>query len=214
MAGKGGAPQDVRTLHNNNSSSDMQPLTPRFRCMRSQAHRRQETPPLGASTASSDSRHRSRNVERARRRRCRHAASCHAHHLDARRPGLCRHAGAVRAACMCSNMSGRDSRSMRTMSSCRAGLHSPTEQLHACSQTPAALLVPGAADAAPFHGRTGRAVSTASLDARAPPTCRKHTDTAHELLARRRTVQARFDAGQKPHFLPHTREVHVLLVSN
>jgi malate synthase len=36
---------------------------------------------------------------------------------------------------------------------------------------------------------------------------RKHTATVHELLARRRTVQARFDAGQKPHFLPHTREV-------
>lgn len=89
----------------------MQPLTPRFRCMQSQAHRRQETP---ASTASSDSRQRSCNVERARRRGCRHAASCHAHHLDARRPGLCRHADAVRAACMCSNMSGRDSRSMRT----------------------------------------------------------------------------------------------------
>jgi len=36
---------------------------------------------------------------------------------------------------------------------------------------------------------------------------RKHTAAVHELLARRRTVQARFDAGQKPHFLPQTRSV-------
>ena len=36
---------------------------------------------------------------------------------------------------------------------------------------------------------------------------RRHTDTVHELLARRKAVQARFDAGGKPHFLPQTKHV-------
>ncbi len=39
---------------------------------------------------------------------------------------------------------------------------------------------------------------------------RKHTGAVDELLARRRAVQAQFDAGQKPHFLPQTRAVRLL----
>ena len=38
---------------------------------------------------------------------------------------------------------------------------------------------------------------------------RRHTDTVHELLARRKAVQARYDAGAKPHFLPHTKHVRL-----
>ena len=36
---------------------------------------------------------------------------------------------------------------------------------------------------------------------------RRHGDTVRELLARRKSVQARFDAGEKPHFLPQTSHV-------
>ena len=36
---------------------------------------------------------------------------------------------------------------------------------------------------------------------------RRHTETVHELLARRKSVQARYDAGGKPHFLPQTKHV-------
>jgi len=36
---------------------------------------------------------------------------------------------------------------------------------------------------------------------------RRHTDTVHELLARRKAVQARYDAGGRPHFLPQTKHV-------
>jgi hypothetical protein len=52
----------------------------------------------------------------------------------------------------------------------------------------------------------GNTRSNHPTDAAVLHRCSKHTDTVHELLARRRTVQARFDAGQKPHFLPHTRK--------
>jgi hypothetical protein len=53
----------------------------------------------------------------------------------------------------------------------------------------------------------GMTHTVSSSDIASPATCSKHTDTVHELLARRRSVQAKFDAGQKPHFLPHTRNV-------
>lgn len=36
---------------------------------------------------------------------------------------------------------------------------------------------------------------------------RMHSDTVHELLARRRAVQAQYDMGRKPYFLPQTRKV-------
>ena len=36
---------------------------------------------------------------------------------------------------------------------------------------------------------------------------RRHTETVHELLARRNAVQARYDAGGRPHFLPQTKHV-------
>lgn len=38
---------------------------------------------------------------------------------------------------------------------------------------------------------------------------RRHGDTVRELLARRKAVQARFDAGELPHFLPETRHVRI-----
>ena len=38
---------------------------------------------------------------------------------------------------------------------------------------------------------------------------RRHTDTVHELLARRKAVQARYDAGGRPHFLPQTKHVRL-----
>jgi malate synthase len=41
---------------------------------------------------------------------------------------------------------------------------------------------------------------------------RRHTETVHELLARRKAVQARYDAGGKPHFLPQTKHVRVWLL--
>ena len=41
---------------------------------------------------------------------------------------------------------------------------------------------------------------------------RRHTDTVHELLARRKAVQARYDAGGRPHFLPQTKHVCSLSV--
>ena len=39
---------------------------------------------------------------------------------------------------------------------------------------------------------------------------RRHTDTVHELLARRKAVQARYDTGGRPHFLPQTKHVRSL----
>lgn len=64
---------------------------------------------------------------------------------------------------------------------------------------------------APTHGRRAAPHARSAPHRRPKPGPRfLPTSSVTELLERRRTVQARFDAGEKPHFLEETKHVRVL----